>query len=380
MKNDNLQYVHIFHTKQIMKVLYFYFGTKAELIKLTPLIIACKQKHIKIELIHSGQNKLNDPFLEQNIFKSNKTFLSISKQPQQSVFGLFIWFGKTMIKTTKLLLRINKAPGTYLLVHGDTLSTLIGSVSGKITGFKIAHVEAGLRSFDYLNPFPEEICRVIVSKMTDLHFSPNNWALSNLKNVAGVKINTENNTLIESLELALLNKPSDIVFSQLLKSKKYFVFVFHRQENLMNRKLFQKMINEMLWMANKMTCVFILHKHTEVVLKSFSTLCKRVFTHPNIIIKHGLIYSNMMHLLKGAELIVTDGGSNQEEAYYLGLPCILLRRVTERNEGIGQNVVITKFDSKIIRKLFNNYLLNKSSRILLKSRPSDIIINQLQKV
>ena len=95
------------------------------------------------------------------------------------------------------------------VVHGDTFSTVLGSIIAKILRGKVAHIESGLRSFNILHPFPEELNRIITFKLTDIYYCPNDWAVNNLRKYKGIKINTQLNTLYDSLQLAIKSIDND---------------------------------------------------------------------------------------------------------------------------------------------------------------------------
>src|SRR5258706_1406095 len=182
-----------------MKI-YFFVGTTTELIKLAPIIRELENRKINFKIITSGQTKVN--FGELNkIIKKRKADIQLGeKTDKSSVYKFIIWTVLTFFRATSLRKEFCRriAKNSYLIVHGDPVSSFIGAVIAKIYGLKLVHVESGLRSFNFLEPFPEEICRVLISKMADIHLSPNDWAINNLNNDNGVKINTFQNTLIES--------------------------------------------------------------------------------------------------------------------------------------------------------------------------------------
>ena len=183
---------------------YFFIGTVAELIKLFPVMQEMERRAIQYKIIASGQNDIKNSGIFESIQKTDIDIKVGSGKIRKSVSGLFFWFIKTFVKSFRVIRNsVDKTENNYLIIHGDTVSTMMGAILGKILKFKVFHIEAGLRSFNFLEPFPEEIDRVVTSRLADFHFCPNAWAMGNLKKRKGEKINTFNNTLIDSLGYAL---------------------------------------------------------------------------------------------------------------------------------------------------------------------------------
>jgi UDP-N-acetylglucosamine 2-epimerase (non-hydrolysing) len=351
--------------------LYILIGTVAEFIKLLPILIELDNRNLKYKIISTGQNKIDKIDLLSEVKQSKISYIINSQPTQQISWSLLIWWVKTFrlgfFKLNKL-----KAKNNYLIVHGDTVSTLMGALLGKILGFKVLHVESGLRSFNFRSPFPEEINRVLVSKLADVHFAPNKWAINNLKKERGIKIDTKNNTLIESLSIAL-NRGENTLN---ILPKKYFVFVLHRQENLIDTKFVKEIIQNIVEQSNTIKCVFILHGNTVHSLKNQS-LYKSITNNKNIFLLERVPYFKFMKILKKAKFLVTDGGSNQEEAFYMGLPTFLIRECTERIEGINSNVLLGGKNMIALKKFFKNYNKFKKSPIKNVNSPSKIIVDYL---
>ena len=131
--------------------------------------------------------------------------------------------------------------GSNLVVHGDTISTMMEALVGRELGMRVYHVEAGVRSHNLLKPFPEEIDFLISSKLARVHFAPGDVPAGNLKKVKGKVINTQQNTLLDSLrfsqDILLISNIEKIL------NEDYFVFVMHRQENLANKTFVHDMID-----------------------------------------------------------------------------------------------------------------------------------------
>lgn len=291
-----------------------------------------------------------------------------------------IWAIKTLINFLfyfgSQMKGLNKSK-VFFIVQGDTVSTLIGAIIGRIFGMKLVHIESGLRSFNFLEPFPEELSRFIISKLAVVHFCPNDWSSNNLKHYRGTKITTGQNTLYESCQQALQVKV-DSKYLKKVGQKKYFLFVLHRQEHLLYKKgVAKKYIKILTSVANAdLKCIFVLHKLTEGFLKN-QGLLDAIIKNPHIITVPRLPYFEFVKILSQSEFIATDGGSNQEEAYYLGKPCLILRNVTERIEGLKENAILAKGIDSAVKDFLKNYKKFRRNKLKSSISPSKIISDYL---
>lgn len=361
------------------KKIYFFIGTTAELLKLFPVIRELERRDVDFKIITSGQTRVNFEETSNWIKKTKADIALPPKKNQSSIIFFIMWIIKTFFKAPILLFREFKnidRPNSFFIIHGDTVSSLIGAILARFYNLKIIHIESGLRSFNFWEPFPEEITRVAISKFADVHFCPNEWSLNNLRNTPGEKIDTFKNTFFESY-LAASKKDAKLKIGKVVKGK-YFVFVLHRQEHIIfkkreNLKMVRFVVDNV---PSNINCVFIKHATTSKFLKSVNQdFLKR--NKKRMIFLPRLPYSSFVGLLKNAEFLVTDGGGNQEEAYYMGLPCLLLRNYTERPEGLGENVVLGKNNFKIITPFLRNYGNFKRKAVFMKVRPSKIIVDYL---
>lgn len=360
------------------KHVYFFIGTTAELIKLAPIIKEAQKRKIEYKIISSGQGELLKGEFSGYLRNFNIDIAFKKKSKKSSVLLFAIWALRTLIDSFVYLRKefkgLNKK-NSYFIVHGDTISSLIGAIIARAYGLKLVHIESGLRSFNFLEPFPEELSRYIISSLADVHFCPNEWSLTNLKNSSGVKINTLHNTLVETFYWAVNWKGK---LKKLYKPRgKYFVLVMHRQEHVIfGKKRSTKIIKFVIDNSKKdLSCVLMTYATSLSFLRNYGLnlrhMSRKVFLTPR------QRYEDFMKLLSSAEYICTDGGSNQEELYYMGKPCLLLRKFTERKEGLGQNVVLSKLNNRIIKKFLINYKKYKRDEVYFHKRPSEIIVNYL---
>jgi UDP-N-acetylglucosamine 2-epimerase (non-hydrolysing) len=381
-KHNNNQQTHIMSQNIKSKsLLLFFIGTEAELIKMFPVIYEIKVRKIDFMIISSGQNDISKSRVLQEINQGKiDILLSDYQKINKNPFGLLIWFFKLIFIGKRTVEKaIKQTPGkqSLIIVHGDTISTLLGAIIGKQLGLKIAHIEAGLRSHDLINPFPEEINRVLTSFFADIHFAPGKIALNNLNKIKGIKINTIHNTILDSLTLSQTVPASKTIIK--LLEKKYFVFVLHRQENLVNRRSVTKIMDQIIVASKAIHCLFIMHKVTELALKKFN-LYDNIIQQNTITCTKRVEYFDFVKLLNASEFVITDGGSNQEELSYMGTPCLILRNKTERFEGIGNNILLFNDDISMIGNFQRNYKKYQSQEVFPDFSPSNVIVDKLEEL
>lgn len=356
----------------------FFVGTTAELIKVFPIMQELEKRSVGFKIVASGQNELDGDII--STCKLNEVDCYLSRgEIKQTTLGLLLWFTKTLVKgffKLRKTIRTEHNEKNIFVVHGDTISTVMGAILGKLLGFKVCHVESGLRSFNILKPFPEELDRILVSNISDIHCCPNDWSVGNVKNKRGLIVNTKQNTLLDSLNFAL-NVDFESQLTNKLRDEKYFIFVLHRQENLYDDELVMKISDKVFGHAgDNMKCFIVLHSPTKMAFRKLGLL-ERIDANPNIITSDRLGYFEFMKIMSNSQFIVTDGGSNQEESYYFGKPCLILRKETERNEGFDHNVLLSQLDFTIIDNFFDNIEHYRKSMIVTDVKPSTFIADAI---
>jgi UDP-N-acetylglucosamine 2-epimerase (non-hydrolysing) len=261
------------------------------------------------------------------------------------------------------------------VVHGDTLSTVVGSYLGPLLGLKVAHVEAGLRSGTWKNPFPEEIDRRIAAKFARVHFAPNPTAVGNLtrEQVKGEIIDTHYNTAKDAIEMSTEFVSKE--FHRLKLPKHYMVALLHRTELLENKADFEailKVLNEHA--SEKTPVVFTMHTTTQEKLRSYGF--EHYLKKKGIIVIPKQPYFDFMAIVSQSDYIVTDGGGLQEDAFFFGIPTMVHRQTTEREEGLGFNADISRMDAKKVADFLDHHKDKKEFARLRKSvSPSKIVVD-----
>lgn len=347
-------------------------GTKAQLIKMAPVLKILADNHIEYNYIATGQHKDTIEDILANFALKKPDYVLYNGKDITSIFQMAIWFITCLLKTLKDKQQIFKGDKQgIVLVHGDTFSTLLGALMGKFAQLKVAHVESGLRSFNLFHPFPEEITRILTFRLADYLFCPGEWAMNNVATFRGIKINTQINTLYDALKFALpaIDKQSDVD----IPAREYGVVTLHRFENIYRYQSLKRVVSIVERISQKKYLLFILHKPTEIKLKQFGFF-ENLTNNPQIAFRPRYGYFQFIKLMRQAQFVVSDGGSNQEECFYLGKPILLLRKATERVEGLSKNCVLSHYDLTIIDEFVNNVEKYHSNFQQLPYSPAHIIV------
>ena len=344
-----------------MKNIIFIFGTRPEIIKLAPVILEMKKYPEDYNVIICNT--------EQQKELSNQTL---------AYFGLKADINLDCMRENQSLSSVQARILTSLdkvfcenkidaaIVQGDTMTVLCGALTAFYHKIPVFHVEAGLRSYDIYEPFPEEVMRQMTSRVAELHFAPtevNKEALLK-ENIAPDKIHVVGNTVIDALFCL-----SDEVIE---KSRKFFeeknipiddrlvLITAHRRENHGER--IDRIIDAITYLAKKYenhTFVIPVHPNPNVHDKIHS----RLGGFKNIHLLKPLDYPYLVYLMKHAKLILTDSGGIQEEAPSFACPTLVMRYETERKEGIDAGV------SKLVGADYEK-IVTESEKILSSTKDS----------
>lgn len=326
----------------------FVIGTRPEAIKLAPLIRKFDEDSIfKVTVCLTAQHReLLDNVIEFFEIEVDHD-LDLMTEDQSSLN----FISKAVAKLEEV---VEEVKPDLLMVQGDTSTVLVGSLVGFYKKISVAHVEAGLRSFNLNAPFPEEMNRLLTSKMSSFHFAPTQAAVRNLKK-EGIEQNVYlvGNTVIDSLQYMLQKMERERIsfksdFREIDFSKRIILVSCHRRES------FDEPLQQICQAFNDLAT---LHSDIEVVM----------LTHPNPKVKETMLkhiaqdkvkllpplsYPQLIWLLKASYFIMTDSGGIQEEAPSLSKPVLVLREVTERTEGIeaGSAKLIGVKKEKIVQE------------------------------
>lgn len=319
-------------------------GARPNFMKIAPFIRAIgehnKNNAVKIQhmLVHTGQH--------YDIRMSQKFFDELNIPPADIHLGIGSGthaeqVGKTMIEFEKVLSDIKP---DVVVVVGDVNAILAGSVTAKKEQIALAHIEAGLRSFDM--SMPEEINRIVADRLSDLLFTPDKIANQHLLNegVKPEKIHFVGNIMIDTLEhersTAEKLDIKDIIEKNIIENsgqknqeiehRKYLLMTLHRPSNVDNKEILENIFNFIdKDISAESPVLFPIHPRTQKNMAAFG-LWDKMILNPNIIFMHPLGYHEMLRLNMSAKAVMTDSGGLQEECTVLGTPCYTMRLNTER--------------------------------------------------
>ncbi|MFN3967025.1 MAG: non-hydrolyzing UDP-N-acetylglucosamine 2-epimerase, partial [Endomicrobiia bacterium] len=353
-----------------MKKILCIFGTRPEAIKMAPVIKQLeKTRDLSVKVCITAQHRhMLDQVLE--VFEIKPDYDLNIMQEGQSLYHV------TCACLERLEKVLEKEKPDLALVHGDTTTTFASTLACFYKKIPVGHVEAGLRSFDKFNPYPEEVNRVLTDKLCDLLFAPTKIAKENLlkENIPFEKIFVTGNTVIDALFLALkkkhkfrnsfLKKKFDNIYNQ-VSSTRYILVTAHRRENF--GKPIENICLALREIAEKFTGVEIIYPvHLNPNVQS---VVKKILpNHPRIHLIEPLDYLDFINLMKISYIVVTDSGGLQEEAPALGKPVLVLRKVTERPEAVlaGTAKVVgiekNRIFSSIKELLENKNVYNKMAK------------------
>lgn len=326
------------------------FGTRPEAIKLAPLIktlSTCPDLRV-LTCITAQHREMLDQALD--FFGITPDFdLDIMRQGQsldELASRLLVSIGATL----------DEEKPQYVVVHGDTLTTMMATLACYFRHIPVAHVEAGLRSDDIHAPWPEEVSRRVADMVADLHFAPTPAAMAALKRegVPDTRIHLTGNTVIDALLEArrlLAANPSlaSVVgpLRQRLAGRRVIAVTAHRRENQAGGM--EHICNALEALARRQDVALVVSLHRNPVVAE--VFRKRLGALDNAILLEALDYPDFVSLMDLADLILTDSGGVQEEAPSLGTPVLVMREVTERPEGIAAGTArLVGTDPQIIER------------------------------
>lgn len=320
----------------------FVLGSAAELIKAYPLIVEAEERKYSWAVISTGENPVSlTKQIEDFGFDPAKIIHAVNTSYDiQSILGLLWWmFRVWRVNPRKFV----PSESNVVIVQGDSFSTVAGARWGRKLGLPVVHVEAGLRSSKLLSPFPQEINRRMVSRRATLHMAPDDLAAQNLKAMGyehGV-LTTGGNTLADAVRLTLQKNPIGD------RPAPYVLANLHRFENLHSGKRWTFLLKTLAKIANDRRIFFVMHPSTRQKVGRDQYLMQRL-DKAGVVLQPMSPFSQFIRSIAQAEFVVTDGGSTQEECYYLGVPCLILRETTERAEGLHSNCILAKFDTDLV--------------------------------
>jgi UDP-N-acetylglucosamine 2-epimerase (non-hydrolysing) len=302
------------------------FGTVPEYIKLKPLIYMFDSNNVPHKTLFTGQHS--------DLLKNNKTDYRINIIDGENRLDCII---KSIMDTSIF----DDKEISYVVVQGDTTSALAVALSAFHHDVKVIHLEAGLRTYDKSNPFPEEINRRIISQLATIHLCPTNLSANNLYNehVDIKDVFVVGNTVIDNL----------LPYKDKCEYTNKILVTLHRRENhhWMDKWFIE--IDKLAVQYPEYEFIVPIHPNPNVIKH------KELLKHTTIIDR--LPYDEMLDLLVKTKLVITDSGGLQEECSFLNKKCLTCRKITERPEAVGQSSFIVKSPTAL-KEMFDKHVNN----------------------
>jgi len=338
-----------------------------------PVLKRFDEEKIPYKFIHTCQHY---GIVEENrkLFGVRKPdlYLTLKEKDLRNIWDMIVWAIKVLWKARKLPIRRND----YVIVHGDTESTLLGLLIGLYYKSIVVHIEAGLRSGDLLEPFPEEIIRRIVSRFSRICFCPTIRDAAHLNARNKKIIVTYGNTIFDSVTYALNLIPSKNI--KLVSKLKFTVFLIHRKENLFIKHRIEKIFRILEFILQRgIRVIWVLHANTIYELKAkgmWPKITELQAEYKLTVFDHFLDYVDFMYLVKKAQFTASDGGGLQEETYVLDKPLLILRKKTERAWGVNETAYLSGLNKKKVR-YFLDHVSQFRRKTTINKHPTDVIVN-----
>lgn len=333
-------------------------GARPNFVKIAPLIREMKKRRSIVNvLVHTGQHYsvyMSRAFLRE-FGLSRLIALNVGPlTPKRQMIEIKKRFRKILLKERPDL----------VIVVGDVNSTLACALTARSLKIKLAHIEAGLRSFD--RTMPEERNRVITDSVSDLLFTTEPSGRRNLldEGIDPKKIFFTGNIMIDSLVAHLKDaQKRDVKTGLGLKSGGYAVLTLHRPSNVDSSKRLSKIIRTLSCVSKRIKIVYPAHPRTVKMLKRFG-LMKEIKRIPGLLLTRPMGYIDFLSLMKDAKFVMTDSGGMQEETTYLGIPCFTMRKNTERpiTVTMGTNRIVDGDTGRLLR-LINRLPDDKCAKV-----------------
>jgi UDP-N-acetylglucosamine 2-epimerase (non-hydrolysing) len=350
-------------------------GARPNFMKIAPIIKEIKKYNsVQYRLVHTGQHydkAMSDTFFDElNIPLPDANLGCGGGTQAEQTASIMIAFEKELLSN----------PTDLVLVVGDVTSTMACTIVAKKLNIKVAHVEAGIRSFDMT--MPEEINRMVTDSLADYFFTTSYTANKNLLNtgVSPDKIFFVGNVMIDTLlgNMSRLTKPSIFDKLHLLESN-YIVLTLHRPANVDEISKFEDLMTEIILNSSNLPIIFPVHPRTAKIFTEMN------FSAQNLHIVPPMGYLDFNFLVKHAKAVITDSGGITEETTVMGVPCMTLRDNTERPETceVGTNELIGTNPKSIkpaLMKLFSNNWKKGNIPELWDGHAAERIVMQLMKL
>ena len=305
-------------------------GTRAELIKLFPVMRELDKRQIPWKFVHTGQHNIYELLKELKVKSPDVTLDFAEHKSAKFRGGKLATIAKAAYWSLKICLKIRQVLSQIkpdvVICQGDTMANASTALAVRSIIYKrplLAHVEAGIRTYDLFEPFPEEFSRRVTDLFSDILLAPTKRAANNLsKELTFGRVFVVGNTIVDAV--------NHIVSKRYGAGNKFVIAQIHRQENVNSRARMRKFVELILAVPYKI--LLVVHGNTEHKLKEFGLW--RDLAGENVEVSEIMGYSKFLNVLQNSAGIITDSGGVQEECCILKKPCLIFREKTERPEAI----------------------------------------------
>jgi len=352
--------------------IHVFIGTKAQYIKTAPLLRLMDAEGVDYRLIDSGQHAGLSRELRVELGIREPDVVLASGGDINSIGQAVVWSGRLggrLVSSSRLNAEVFGGQGGICVVHGDTPSTLLAALMARRAGLDVAHLEAGLRSHAYTQPFPEELIRIATMRLSRYLFAPDDAALANLEDMglSDRAVPTRANSSVEAMAYALRDTP--------VIPTGPAVATMHRVENLKRKERVRGFVELLLEIVRDHPVLLVLHGPTKPTLEKSGAL--DALRDAGVKTTGLMAHNDFTRALATAPLVVTDGGSVQEECALLGVPTLLWRGATERPDGLGSNVVLSEYRADIAADFLADPDALRCPPLDLDATPSRIVLDTL---
>lgn len=346
----------------------FIYGTTAEAIKLAPIARRLDARGIPYQhwVTQQHTDSLRKAIPELGFTAPDRVIANGHKgKPLKSPIQMVGWIFDVARWSVANIRKIRRTlpADSVVIVHGDTMTTVLGTFIGRRLKVPVAHVEAGLRSGNWRHPFPEELDRRIVGRFATIHYVPTQEAADNLRGRPNVVL-TQGNTVKDAVRDAAAGRDADVA--------DYGLVLLHRFEFISNPAL----VAETLRTLDENTPLPL-----RLIVDSYSrdaieqTIAELGLTKFSVMPK--LEHGEFVATLRAARFVVTDSGGIQQEAAVFGIPTLVHRLVTESREGLGTSAVLSGWDQSVLAQFLRTADDYRVDDVAAGASPSDIIVEDL---
>jgi UDP-GlcNAc3NAcA epimerase len=347
-------------------------GARPQFIKAAVVSRYIRENHnseISEIIIHTGQHydaNMSDIFFEQMDIPKPDFFLNVNGLSHGAMTG------QMLEKIEEVLI---KEKPDWVLVYGDTNSTLAGALAAKKLHLKLAHVEAGLRSFNI--KMPEEVNRIVTDRISDILFCPTMQAMKNLDNEAYENLDVKYINVGDVMQDAALYYVKKALKPEIKINDNYILATIHRAENTDDVDKLKSIFSALSKISKEYQIILPLHPRTKKIIHQNNIDYNR----ENILISDPVGYLEMIYLLNNCKFVMTDSGGLQKEAFFFKKLCLTLRDETEWVELVENsfNIIVGSNEDKIINGFDKLKTLSPDFEINLygKGKAGENIVNSL---